>query len=89
MTQSPPTPPSAHPPPGARSATELYEVQRHAKKVITFCSDFDRILGGGVCTGQVTEFCESLLQPPHYATAPSHATAPSRAATPSHATAPS
>ena len=47
---------------GARSATELYAVQRSAKKIVTFCADLDRILGGGVCTGQVTEFCEWMAR---------------------------
>eukprot|EP00887_Chlorella_sp_A99_P003080 scaffold9.g3080.t1 len=36
-------------PPGARSARDL--------RVITFCHELDAILGGGVCPGQVTEFC--------------------------------
>ncbi|MEW5299302.1 MAG: hypothetical protein WDW38_003392 [Sanguina aurantia] len=42
---------------GASLASDLYEVQRSAKKIITFCSDLDKILGGGVPIGHVTEFC--------------------------------
>jgi hypothetical protein len=26
-------------------------------RVITFCADLDRLLGGGAVCGQVTEFC--------------------------------
>lgn len=39
------------------SATDLFKVQTTAKRIITFCSELDGILGGGVCSGQVTEFC--------------------------------
>eukprot|EP00798_Chlamydomonas_sp_ICE-L_P027140 gene27140-2371_t len=42
---------------GARSASELYSIQKNAKKVVSFCADLDRILGGGVQPGHVTEFC--------------------------------
>eukprot|EP00884_Botryococcus_braunii_P002529 jgi/Botrbrau1/12277/Bobra.0323s0017.1 len=40
-----------------RSAAQLYEKEASAKKIITFCPGLDGILGGGVCTGQITEFC--------------------------------
>lgn len=42
---------------GARSAAEIYEIQSSAKKIVTFCPDLDAVLGGGVPTGSVTEFC--------------------------------
>lgn len=42
---------------GATSALELLEAQRSARRIVTFCSDLDRALGGGVSTGHVTEFC--------------------------------
>eukprot|EP00955_Chlamydomonas_euryale_P084913 364027-Chlamydomonas_euryale.AAC.5 len=44
----------------AVSATALYEAQRRSKRIVTFCADFDRVLGGGVAAGQVTEFCECV-----------------------------
>jgi hypothetical protein len=43
--------------PGAKSAAQLYEKETSAKKIITFCPGLDSILGGGVSTGQLTEFC--------------------------------
>ncbi len=43
---------------GARSAQHLYEKELAARKIITFCGDLDGMLGGGVATGQITEFCE-------------------------------
>ncbi|KAL3148107.1 DNA repair protein rad51c [Trebouxia sp. C0009 RCD-2024] len=42
---------------GAKSAHELYEKELAARKIITFCGDLDGMLGGGVATGQITEFC--------------------------------
>ena len=39
------------------SALDLLETQRSGRRIVTFCSDLDRALGGGVSTGQVTEFC--------------------------------
>lgn len=44
--------------PEARSAKDLFEKQRSSRRIITFCQDVDRILGGGVATSQVTEFCK-------------------------------
>lgn len=44
---------------GARSAQHLYEKELAARKIITFCGDLDGMLGGGVATGQITEFCKS------------------------------
>jgi hypothetical protein len=45
--------------PGAKSAAQLYEKETSAKKIITFCPGLDSILGGGVSTGQLTEFCRA------------------------------
>lgn len=42
---------------GARSAQHLYEKELAARKIITFCGDLDGMLGGGIASGQVTEFC--------------------------------
>ena len=50
--------PLAYPTAGARSAQHLYEKELAARKIITFCGDLDGMLGGGVATGQITEFCE-------------------------------
>lgn len=38
-------------------------MQRSAKKIVTFCSDLDKVLGGGIHTGQVTEFCKCMHRP--------------------------
>lgn len=46
---------------GAKSAHELYEKELNARKIITFCGDLDGMLGGGVATGQITEFCKHFL----------------------------
>jgi RAD51-like protein 2 len=35
----------------------MLDREARARRIITFCSDLDAILGGGVPTGQVTEFC--------------------------------
>lgn len=43
---------------GVKSAVELFEKQSSCRKIITFCSDLDKILGGGVWPGQVTELCK-------------------------------
>ncbi len=43
---------------GAVSAVDLYRTHLAARRIVTFSSDLDRVLGGGVFTGQVTEFCE-------------------------------
>lgn len=48
---------------GAKSAHELYEKELNARKIITFCGDLDGMLGGGVATGQVTEFCKHSSLP--------------------------
>ena len=42
---------------GGVSAQALYAKESSARRIITFCSDLDAILGGGVAQGQVTEFC--------------------------------
>lgn len=39
------------------SALDLYRLQCAARRIITFCSDLDRIMGGGVELGSVSEFC--------------------------------
>ncbi len=44
---------------GGRSAKDLLQEQP-SRRIITFCSDVDQILGGGISTGQLTEFCESF-----------------------------
>ena len=46
---------------GARSAQHLYEKELAARKIITFCGDLDGMLGGGIASGQVTEFCEFVI----------------------------
>lgn len=53
----------ANAPPGrlAAAATSALDLLRAEtaprRRVITFCSDLDRLLGGGVALGRVTEFC--------------------------------
>lgn len=42
---------------GSVSALQLYEQQRRLKRIVTFCSELDTVLGGGVTLGQITEFC--------------------------------
>ncbi|KAK9813256.1 hypothetical protein WJX72_011511 [[Myrmecia] bisecta] len=42
---------------GARSAQQLYEREAAAKRIITFCPELDQVLGGGIASGQITEFC--------------------------------
>eukprot|EP00803_Ostreobium_quekettii_P000806 evm.model.scf_655.5 EVM.evm.TU.scf_655.5 scf_655:56748-63748(+) len=42
---------------GAKSAWELYMKERQSRRIVTFGNDLDGILGGGVATGEVTEFC--------------------------------
>ena len=46
---------------GAKSAHQLYQKELDARKIITFCGDLDGMLGGGVATGQITEFCKLYL----------------------------
>lgn len=41
---------------GATSARQLFEREEAARPIITFAVDLDRILGGGVETGAITEF---------------------------------
>lgn len=43
---------------GALSAKQILEHEAAAKRIFTFCNELDNILGGGVATGQITEFCE-------------------------------
>lgn len=47
--------------PGAASAAALLRRDAAATRIITFCADLDRMLGGGVAPGQLTEFCESAV----------------------------
>lgn len=42
---------------GARSAAELLEEERTRGRVFTFCEALDDALGGGVSSGEITEFC--------------------------------
>ncbi|GAX84288.1 hypothetical protein CEUSTIGMA_g11710.t1 [Chlamydomonas eustigma] len=42
---------------GAVSALDILHSQRGAQRVSTSCYELDRILGGGVMCGEVTEFC--------------------------------
>ncbi len=42
--------------PGFVSATELLETRKHMMKCKTGCSEFDRIMGGGIETGVISEF---------------------------------
>lgn len=41
----------------AVSARLLFEAERAQVRIITFSSELDRLLGGGIARGQVTEFC--------------------------------
>lgn len=43
--------------PGARTALELLEEERMQRSIVTFCIDLDDLLGGGICTRQITELC--------------------------------
>ncbi|GIL55290.1 hypothetical protein Vafri_10852 [Volvox africanus] len=42
---------------GTVSAATLLEAHLAAPRIVTMCRDLDELLGGGVATGQVTEFC--------------------------------
>jgi RAD51-like protein 2 len=42
---------------GMNSARELYQKEKSIGKIITFSAGMDKMLGGGVPLGQVTEFC--------------------------------
>ena len=46
---------------GAQTAAQLFQKESAARKIITFCGSLDEILGGGVATSQITEFCEDLF----------------------------
>ena len=46
---------------GAESARALLEAERARPRVATACAELDALLGGGVATGAVTEFCECRL----------------------------
>jgi RAD51-like protein 2 len=41
----------------AQTAKQLLEIECTSKRIITFCPELDTILGGGIPTGQITEFC--------------------------------
>ena len=43
--------------PGPQSALDLLLSRQRAPRIVTFCSELDRALGGGVSTSAVTEFC--------------------------------
>jgi len=40
-----------------QQAKEIFDKERRKKTLVTFCQDLDQILGGGIRTGQITEFC--------------------------------
>ena len=42
---------------GMNSAREVYQREKSMGKIITFSAGMDKMLGGGVPLGQVTEFC--------------------------------
>lgn len=42
---------------GMNSAREVYQKEKSMGKIITFSAGMDKMLGGGVPLGQVTEFC--------------------------------
>lgn len=39
------------------SAREILDKEKRKRSLVTFCQDLDHILGGGIRTGQITEFC--------------------------------
>lgn len=42
------------------SALDMFVAQQNSKRqIITFCESLDRVLGGGVALGEITEFCGS------------------------------
>lgn len=44
-------------PKGGVSALEMQRQAQKNPKIITFCGELDEMLGGGVVSGEVTEFC--------------------------------
>jgi len=46
-----------HTQPQGKSALELLKQKQSARPVFTMCQAIDRMLGGGVAIGEVTEFC--------------------------------
>ena len=42
---------------GGQSAYDMYTRGKSRRSIITFCSKLDKLLGGGVPLGEVTEFC--------------------------------
>ena len=45
---------------GATTAVEILAREKANRKILTFCGDLDKILGGGIATGQITELCTPL-----------------------------
>ncbi|KAK3737466.1 hypothetical protein QZH41_008352 [Actinostola sp. cb2023] len=43
--------------PRSRSALEMLQQEQNASCIVTFCERLDDMLGGGVPTGKITEFC--------------------------------
>jgi RAD51-like protein 2 len=43
--------------PNVTSAKEILDKEKRKKAIVTFCQDLDRVLGGGIRSGQITEFC--------------------------------
>lgn len=39
------------------NAFELFEREKNRVSIVTFCEQLDEMLGGGVATGKITEFC--------------------------------
>lgn len=42
---------------GFQSAHDIYEKEKRNPRIITLSPDLDRVLGGGIPSGQITEFC--------------------------------
>ena len=40
-----------------KNALELFEEEKNRGYIVTSCTDIDNMLGGGVETGKITEFC--------------------------------
>lgn len=45
---------------GSTTSWELLKYEKERRKIVTYCSELDKILGGGICSKEVTEICEFL-----------------------------
>lgn len=45
---------------GGQNAWDLFRHEKAKRRIITSCHDLDNILGGGICTKEVTEICKFL-----------------------------